>query len=153
MTKLKLIPAAVLAVLPLLPPSYGQNKAASPSQSSTSEGWDATKLEKLRFYYHKWKKNEIKVCETYSGSPGVVICDSDDDDVWNNSLMHMIGDNNRAGIPEDKSYGQALAFASAHGKTFPASFSQDPWPKPQTGIKLTVWNCNQDKEKNTSCSR
>lgn len=151
--KTKLISAALLVVFSLLLPLYGQNKAAGPSQSSTSESWDATKLEKLRFYYHAWKKNEIKVCETYSGSPGVIVCDSDDDAVWPSSLMNIIGDNNRAGMAEDKSYGQALAFASAHGKTFQASFSQDPWPKPQTGIKLTVWSCSQDKEKNISCSR
>jgi hypothetical protein len=153
MTKSNSISAAsVVAVLALLLPLYGQNNAASPAASPASQGWDATKLEKLRFYYHTWKKNEIKVCETYSGSPGVVVCDSDDDDVWTNSLMHMIGDNNRAGMTEDKSYGTALAFAAAHGKTFLTSSSQDPWPKPQTGITLTVWGCNQDKDKNISCS-
>jgi hypothetical protein len=144
--------AAVLTVMAVRPPSYRQNNAANTNAHTPSNGWDATKPQKLRFYYHTWKKDEIKVCETYSGSPGVVVCDSDDDTVWTNSLMHMIGDNNRAGMTEDKSYGKALAFAAAHGKTFLASFSEDPWPKPQTGIKLTVWNCNQDKDKNMSCS-
>jgi hypothetical protein len=153
MMRTNLLLAAVLLVMAVRPPSYGQNNAANANPNPPSNGWDATKLQKLRFYYHTWKKDEIKVCETYSGSPEVVVCDSDDDDVWTNSLMHMIGDNNRAGMTEENSYGRALAFASAHGKTFLASFSQDPWPKPQTGIKLTVWSCSQDKEKNISCSR
>ena len=29
-------------------------------------------------------------------------------------------------------------------KHFSANFSDDPWPKPQTGFKLSVWNCTKD---------
>jgi hypothetical protein len=138
--------ATVLAILAVVLPSFSQNKAPAPDPKPAPKAKDAPALEKQHFYFHSWGKGEFKVCQTYSGAPDVVLCDSADDVEWKNSFMNIIGDNSRAGIPEEQSYRQALAFASAHGKTFLASFSEDPWPKPQTGLKLSVWNCTKDKD-------
>jgi hypothetical protein len=138
--------ATVLAILVLVLPSYSQNKAPEPDPKPLSKAEDAPKLEKQHFYYHSWRNGEIKVCQTYSGAPSVVLCDSADDIEWRSSFINMIADNNRADITEEENYRRALAYASAHGKTFLASFSEDPWPKPQTGLKLTVWNCTKDKD-------
>jgi hypothetical protein len=131
---------------------YAQNGSSQPDSKSAPKAQSPPSQEKQHFYYHSWAKGEFKICETYSGAPSVVLCESDDDMQWKNSFMNMIGDNNRAGMVEDQSYHQALAFAAAHGKTFLATFSEDPWPQPQTGLKLSVWNCSMDKNKLIACA-
>jgi hypothetical protein len=73
------------------------------------------------------------------------VCNSDDDIQWANSFLNMIADNQRSGKTGEQSYRQALAYASKHGKTFSATFSEDPWPMPQTGLKLSTWTCKKDK--------
>jgi hypothetical protein len=137
--------AAFLAILILVLPAYSQNKATESDPKSMPTPKDAPKSEIQHFYYHSWGKGEFKVCEAYSGVPNVVVCDSDDDVEWQSSFLNLIAVNNRRGMTEEQSYRQALAFASAHGKTFLANFSEDPWPNPQTGLKLSVWNCTKDK--------
>jgi hypothetical protein len=146
MPKMNVRTATVVAILALVLPSYSQNNVPAPDPKPAPQAKDASKPEKQHFYYHSWNKGEYKVCQTYSGAPGVVLCDSADDAEWSNSFMNIIAGNGRAGIPEDQSYHQALAFASSRGKTFLATFSDDPWPKPQTGLKLSVWNCTKDKD-------
>jgi hypothetical protein len=144
---------ALLAILMLATTAFSQNKAADSGSKASSDSADATKPEKQHFYYHSWSKGEFKVCQTYSGAPNVVLCDSDDDMQWRNSFLNMIADNGRANMTEEESYRQALSFAASHGKTFLATFTEDPWPKPQTGIKATVWNCSKDKDGVVRCER
>jgi hypothetical protein len=153
MPRTNILTVTFLAVLTLALPTYGQNKAAESGSKSSSDAAGAPQPEKQHFYYHSWSKGEFKVCQTYSGAPNVVLCDSDDDMEWRNSFLNMIADNGRANMTEEESYRQALAFAASHGKTFLASFTEDPWPKPQTGIKATVWNCSKDKEGVIRCER
>jgi hypothetical protein len=141
----------VLAGLMIASASFGQNKAPEPDSKSARAAKDASKSQEVRFYYHSWQKGELKVCESYSGAPSVVVCESDDDVQWRNSFVNMIADNNREGLTEEQSYRKALDFASKRGKSFLASFSDDPWPKPQTGLKLSVWSCSKDKDA-ISCS-
>ena len=107
-----------LAVLTLVLPTFGQNKAAESGSKSSSEATRAPQPEKQHFYYHSWAKNEYKVCQTYSGMPNLVLCDSDDDMEWRNSFLNMIADNGRANMTEEESYQKALEFAASHGKTF-----------------------------------
>jgi hypothetical protein len=148
-TKLKT--AAILAILTLVLPAYSQNKAPEPDSKSAPPANDAPKPEIQKFYFHSWGKGEYKVCQTYSGAPNIVLCDSADDVEWKSSFMNLLGDNTREGKTEEQSYRLALTFASAHGKAFIASFSEDPWPKPQTGFKLSVWNCSKEKNNTISC--
>src|ERR1700688_3685405 len=98
MPRMNLRTATVLAILALALPSYGQNKAPEPDSKSPPQAKDAPKPEKQHFYYHSWSKGEFKVCQTYSGAPNVVLCDSADDVQWKNSFINMIGDNNRRGM-------------------------------------------------------
>jgi len=152
MSKMHFRAAIFLSILNLVLPSYSQNKVPEPDSKSVPIAKDAPKPEQQHFYFHSWAKDEFKICETYSGAPGVVVCDSDDDIQWKGSFLNLIAENDREGMTEERSYQQALAFASAHGKTFIASFSDDPWPKPQTGFKLSVWNCARDKSNIVACA-
>jgi hypothetical protein len=151
MPKINVRTATVLSLLALVLPSYSQNKTPDPDTKSAPIAKDASKPEEQHFYFHSWGKGEFKVCGTYADVPDVVVCDSADDMEWKNSFLNMIGDNDRAGMTEEKSYHQALEYASKHGKTFPAIFSEDPWPKPQIGLKLSVWNCTKDKNNVVTC--
>jgi len=153
MSRMKIMTTALLAILTFALPFYGQSKGPDSASKASSDSADVTKPEKQHFYYHSWAKNEYKVCQTYSGMPNLVLCDSDDDMEWRNSFLNMIADNGRANMTEEESYQKALAFAASHGKTFLASFTEDPWPKPQTGIKATVWNCSKDKDGVVRCER
>lgn len=153
MPRTNLLKVTFLTILTLALPTFGQNKAAESGSKSSSDTSGASQPEKQHFYYHSWSKNEYKVCQTYSGMPNLVLCDSDDDMQWSNSFLNMIAANGRANMTEEESYHQALAFAASHGKTFLATFTDDPWPKPQTGIKATVWNCSKDKEGVVRCER
>jgi len=151
MAKWKLESAAVLAILILALSASGRNRISGADLKPAPSGDSAIKPELIKFFFHSWRKGEYKVCQTYSGAPGVVVCDSDDDIEWKSSLMNLIAANNREGKTEEQSYREALAFASAHGKSFLSVFSEDPWPKPQTGFRLSVWNCTKDKENTVSC--
>jgi hypothetical protein len=153
MPRTNILTVTFLAVLTLALATSGQNKAAESGSKSTSDSTGLLQPEKQHFYYHSWAKNEFKVCQTYSGTPNLVLCDSDDDMQWRNSFLNMIADNGRANMTEEESYRKALEFAASHGKTFLASFTEDPWPKPQTGIKATVWNCSKDKGDVVRCER
>ncbi|MGD0910198.1 MAG: hypothetical protein ABSA96_21660 [Candidatus Acidiferrales bacterium] len=148
-TKLRMAP--ILAILTLVLPGYSQNKAPDADSKSTLQANAAPKPETEKFYFHSWGKGEYKVCQTYSGVPNVVLCDSDDDIDWKSSFMNLLAGNSREGKTEEQSYRLALNFASEHGKSFLTRFSEDPWPKPQTGFKLSVWNCSKDKNNTISC--
>jgi hypothetical protein len=39
----------------------------------------------------------------------------------------------------------ALDYISTHNKKFIVSFSEEAWPKSQTGIKARLWSCTKDK--------
>jgi hypothetical protein len=154
MQKSKLTTAAILAAMAIVGVELaagGQNKSAELSPKPAPNAIAARIQETEKFYFHSWGKDEYKVCQTYSGVPNVVLCDSADDIEWKSSFMNLLANNNREGKTEEQAYIQALNFASAHGKAFPASFSGYPWPKPQTGFKLTVWNCSKDKTNTISC--
>jgi hypothetical protein len=153
MPRTNMMATALLAILVFALPFHGQSKGSDSGSKTSSESTDALKPEKEHCYFHTWNKGEFKVCQTYSGAPNVVLCDSDDDMQWRNSFLNMIADNGRANMTEEESYRQALSFAASHGKTFLASFTEDPWPKPQTGIKATVWNCSKDKDGVVRCER
>ncbi len=153
MRRTNILTVTFLAILTLALQTFGQNKGAESGSKSPSDATGAPQPEKQHFYYHSWSKNEYKVCQTYSGMPNLVLCDSDDDMQWSNSFLNMVAQNNRADMTEEQSYRQALAFAASHGKPLPATFTDDPWPKPQTGIKATVWNCSKDKEGVIRCER
>jgi hypothetical protein len=134
-----------LAILMFAAPCRSQDNAPGANQKPAPAAHIATQPADQHFYYHSWHNGEIKICETYSGVPGLVVCNSDDDIEWRNSFLNMIADNQRSGKTEEQSYRQALDFASKRGKTFSATFSEDPWPKPQTGLKLSTWTCKKDK--------
>ncbi len=142
---MKMRTTIVLAILMFVVPSYSQDKSPVAETKSPPKAKVATQPEEGHFYFHSWHNGEIKICETYSGEPNLIVCNSDDDIQWGNSFLNMIADNQRAGKTEEQSYRQALAFASKHGKMFTATFSEDPWPKPQTGLKLSTWTCKKDK--------
>ena len=135
----------VLAILILVVPSYSQDKTPVANPKPAPAASVATQPTDQHFYFHSWHNGEIKICETYSGVPNLIVCNSDDDIQWGNSFLNMIADNERSGKTEEQSYRQALGFASKHGKTFSATFSEDPWPMPQTGLKLSTWTCKKDK--------
>ena len=115
--------AVLFAIFMLASPSYSQNKASGPEAKPASKVQNAPAPEKEHFYYHSWKKNEIKACQSYSGVPNVLVCDSDDDMTWNNSFLNMISQNRRTGMTDEESYKNALAFALDHGKTYLTTFS------------------------------
>jgi len=143
--------AAILGMLVLALPVYSRNAASDPDLEAAPQVSSAPKPETEKFYFHSWGKGEYKVCQTYSGVPNVVLCDSSDDIDWKSSFMNLLAGNNREGKTEEQSYRLALNFASAHGKAFLTSFSEDPWPKPQTGFKLSVWNCSKEKNNAITC--
>lgn len=39
----------------------------------------------------------------------------------------------------------ALDYISIHNKEFLVSFSEEAWPKPQSGLKVATWRCTKDR--------
>jgi hypothetical protein len=110
----------------------GQNKPSAPTPNATTQN----------VYFHSWDIGEIKDCETYSGHPYLLVCDGNDLS-WKGSFLELIGDNAAAGMTKEEAYHRALVYSTAHSKKFLVSFSREPWPKPQEGIKMTMWDCTK----------
>jgi hypothetical protein len=97
-------------------------------------------------YFPTWDEGEIKNCETFSGQPNLLICDTAKLE-WKDSFINLAGHNAAAGLSEEESYNATLVYARLHGKQFLVGFSEEPWPgpSPHTGIKLISWDCMKDK--------
>jgi hypothetical protein len=106
-------------------------------------------------YSDQWDSGEVKNCFTYSGQPTLLVCDQSKME-WKGALINMVGDNAASGMTADQAYHRAFVDAITKSKQFMVEFSDSygrdptPWPKPQTGRKMTSWDCTKDKT--ISCS-
>jgi hypothetical protein len=114
-----------------------------------------TKADTQNVYSDSWEAGEVKSCMTFSGHVGVIVCDGDKV-AWPGSFVNLLGNSVSVGTSEDQAYERALSEAIVSSKRFIVEFSDSygrdptPWPKPQTGLKKTLWDCS--KEKIISCS-
>jgi len=125
-------------------------KASAPSKQMRR-----TKPESENVYSDSWDQGEIKSCVTFSGRPALLICD-DSKSAWPGSFINLLGNNIGAGKSEDQAYDRTFVEATVRSKQFLVEFldahgrDPAPWPEPQTGRKMTSWDCT--KEKVISCS-
>ncbi|HKM81900.1 MAG TPA: hypothetical protein VJX30_07850 [Terriglobales bacterium] len=144
----KIRTVAILGILAFLLPLHGQNKAPASNPKQAPKRSAAPKPEEQNVYSRPWDDGEIKSCVTYSGQPYLLVCDGSKLD-WKDAFINLVGENAATGMNHEESYSRAFMYAMTHSKTFLVSFSQEAWPDPQTGIKMTMWDCS--KEKTITC--
>src|ERR1035441_4503646 len=127
----------IVTILILTVPSHAQDKASPAGKDSTVPEPKAQNV-----YYQSWDEGEVKSCSTYSGQPSLVECDGAKL-AWKEAFINLLGNYAAAGVEE--AHHRAFLYAIAHSKLFLISFSEEPWPKPQTGRKEAMWNCTKDK--------
>jgi hypothetical protein len=138
----------ILAVLVYAVASYGQSTSSSPKPNQVPKTGTAQKPVIRSVYSLPWESGEIKSCTTYSGQPYLLECDGTKME-WEGAFINLLADN-QVLLGKEEAYQRTFSYVIAHSKQFLVSFSREPWPKPQTGHKMTSWNCT--KEKVISCS-
>ena len=154
---------SMIFTMPFTKGAAAQN--STPKASPAIKKVRRTKPEIQNVYSDQWDSGEIKKCATYSGQPTLLVCDGTKME-WEGSLLNLVDKDILANkstyqylpqfMVEDKSYHSAFVEALTRSKQFMVEFSDSygrdptPWPKPQTGRKMTLWDCSKDKV--ISCS-
>lgn len=128
--------------------SYAQNASISPKANPVPKTETAQKPVIRSVYSLPWESGEIKSCTTYSGQPYLLECDGTKMEC-EGAFINLLADNEVL-LGKEEAYQRTFSYVIAHSKQFLVSFSREPWPKPQTGHKMTSWNCTKDKV--ISCS-
>jgi hypothetical protein len=130
--------------------NFGASQQSTAKPTPKSKQVRRTKPDTQNVYSDSWEAGEVKSCMTFSGHVGLIVCDGDKV-AWPGSFINMLGNSVAAGISEDQVYERALSEAMVRSKRFMVQFydlyghDPTPWPKPQTGLKKTLWDCSKDR--------